>query len=63
MIDQLGLDLDGRGNIAISEQYRTNVDGIFAAGDSHRGASLVVWAIQEGREAAAAIQRYLDAKA
>jgi NADPH-dependent glutamate synthase beta subunit-like oxidoreductase len=41
----------------------TSVDGVFAAGDMRRGQSLVVWAISEGRKAAAAIDAYLDAKA
>ena len=54
-----GVDLDSRGNIAIDENYMTSVEGIFAAGDSVRGASLVVWAIQYGREVAGAIDRYL----
>lgn len=54
-----GVDLDSRGNIAIDENYMTSAEGIFAAGDSVRGASLVVWAIQYGREVAGAIDRYL----
>ncbi len=62
LVAALGLELDGRGNIAIDSQHRTNVEGVFAAGDSHRGASLVVWAIQEGRLAAAAIKDYLAGK-
>ena len=60
-VEQLGLTLDPRGNIAIDDQYMTNVEHVFAAGDSHRGASLVVWAIQEGRQAAQAINTYLMA--
>jgi glutamate synthase (NADPH/NADH) small chain len=40
----------------------TNVDGVFAAGDAKRGASLIVWAIAEGRKAAAGVDRYLKAK-
>jgi glutamate synthase (NADPH/NADH) small chain len=59
MIDQLGLALDNRGNVATKDGYMTSVDGIFAAGDMRRGQSLVVWAISEGRKAAAAIDRYL----
>jgi len=54
MIEQLGLALDNRGNVAANADYMTSVDGIFAAGDMRRGQSLVVWAISEGRKAAAA---------
>jgi glutamate synthase (NADPH/NADH) small chain len=63
MIEQLGLALDNRGNIAANADYMTSVDGIFAAGDMRRGQSLVVWAIAEGRKAAAAIDSYLTANA
>ncbi len=59
LVYDLGLELDKRGNIAISQDYMTSVDGVFAAGDSQRGASLVVWAIQEGRQAAKAIDAYV----
>ncbi len=59
MIEQLGLDLDNRGNIA-TKDYMSSVDGIFAAGDMRRGQSLVVWAIAEGRKAAAAVDAYLS---
>jgi glutamate synthase (NADPH/NADH) small chain len=62
MIEQLGLKLDPRGNVATDENYATSVEGVFAAGDMRRGQSLVVWAIAEGRKAAAAIDRYLAAK-
>jgi len=62
MIEQLGLALDNRGNVATHDGYMTSVDGIFAAGDMRRGQSLVVWAISEGRKAAAAIDSYLAAK-
>jgi len=61
MIEQLGLALDNRGNVATTN-YMTSVDGIFAAGDMRRGQSLVVWAISEGRKAAAAVNTYLAAK-
>ncbi len=61
-VEQLGLSLDARGNIAIDANHMTSVDSVFAAGDSHRGASLVVWAIQEGRQAAQAIDTYLMAR-
>lgn len=59
--EQLGLDLDGRGNIkAEYGVYKTSRAKIFAAGDARRGQSLVVWAIHEGREAARAIDVYLS---
>jgi glutamate synthase (NADPH/NADH) small chain len=59
MIEQLGVALDNRGNVATDAEYRTSVENIFAAGDMHRGQSLVVWAISEGRKAAASVDRYL----
>jgi glutamate synthase (NADPH/NADH) small chain len=59
LVSELGLALDGRGNIKIDENSMTSVEGIFSAGDSSRGASLVVYAIQDGRTAAAGINRYL----
>ncbi len=62
MIDQLDLKLDARGNVATDANYMSSVPGIFAAGDMHRGQSLVVWAIAEGRNAAAAIDEYLAEK-
>jgi glutamate synthase (NADPH) small chain len=58
MIEELGLSLDNRGNVATND-YMTSVDGVFAAGDMRRGQSLVVWAISEGRKAAVAIDRFL----
>jgi glutamate synthase (NADPH/NADH) small chain len=58
LIEQLGVALDGRGNVAATD-YQTSVENIFAAGDMRRGQSLVVWAISEGRKAAAAVDRYL----
>ncbi len=58
-IDQLGLELDARGNITRDETYASNVDGVFIAGDAGRGQSLIVWAIAEGRAAAAAVDSYL----
>jgi glutamate synthase (NADPH/NADH) small chain len=61
MIEQLGVDLDNRGNIATTN-YMSSVDGVFAAGDMRRGQSLVVWAISEGRKAAAAVDAYLASK-
>jgi len=61
MIEGLGVALDGRGNVA-TEDYKSSVDGIFAAGDMRRGQSLVVWAIAEGRKAAEAVNGYLVAQ-
>jgi glutamate synthase (NADPH/NADH) small chain len=59
MIEQLGLVLDPRGNVATDDNSMTSVPGVFAAGDMRRGQSLVVWAIAEGRKAAASVDRYL----
>jgi glutamate synthase (NADPH/NADH) small chain len=59
MIEQFGLNLDARSNIATDANYMSSVPGIFAAGDMRRGQSLVVWAISEGRKAAAAVDKYL----
>jgi glutamate synthase (NADPH/NADH) small chain len=58
MVEQLGVELTDRGNVATRE-YATSVPGVFAAGDLRRGQSLVVWAIAEGRQAAAEVDRYL----
>jgi glutamate synthase (NADPH) small chain len=59
MIEQFGVELDQRGNIATGPNYMSSVPGVFAAGDMRRGQSLVVWAIAEGRKAARAIDVYL----
>jgi glutamate synthase (NADPH/NADH) small chain len=59
MVEQLGVALDGRSNVAADENYMTSVPGVFAAGDTRRGQSLVVWAIAEGRKAARGIDQYL----
>jgi glutamate synthase (NADPH/NADH) small chain len=61
MIAQLGAVLDPRGNVATDQNYMSSVPGVFAAGDMRRGQSLVVWAISEGRKAAAAVDTYLRA--
>ena len=58
-LDQLGVALDERGNVARSEQYMTNVPGVFVAGDMGRGQSLIVWAIAEGRACAAGVDAFL----
>jgi glutamate synthase (NADPH) small chain len=60
MIEQLGVQLDSRGNVATGEDCMSSVPGVFAAGDMRRGQSLVVWAIAEGRKAAASIDIYLN---
>jgi glutamate synthase (NADPH) small chain len=60
MIDQLGVKLDQRGNIEAGADYMSSVAGVFSAGDMRRGQSLVVWAIAEGRKAAASINVYLN---
>ena len=60
MVKQLELETDGRTNVKASYgRYLTNVEGVYAAGDMRRGQSLVVWAINEGREAAREVDRYL----
>lgn len=59
MIEQLGVSLDARGNVATNGSYMSSQPGIFAAGDARRGQSLVVWAISEGRSAARAMDQYL----
>lgn len=59
LLTDLSLELDSRGNIATDGAHRTAVEGVFAAGDAHRGASLIVWAIREGRDAAESIDRWL----
>jgi glutamate synthase (NADPH/NADH) small chain len=58
-LDQLGVEFDGRGNIARDGSYMTSVPGVFVAGDMGRGQSLIVWAIAEGRSCAAAVDEYL----
>jgi glutamate synthase (NADPH/NADH) small chain len=62
MIEQLGAALDPHGNVAADARYMTSVPGVFAAGDMRRGQSLVVWAIAEGRKAAACVDEYLKAE-
>ena len=58
-VEQLGLELDARGNIKRDSQFATGSDGVFVAGDAGRGQSLIVWAIAEGRAAAAAVDKFL----
>lgn len=59
MVEQFALPLTPRGAIAREDDYSTSVDGVFVAGDAGRGQSLIVWAIAEGRAAAASVDRYL----
>ena len=60
LLEALGVELDERGNAA-APRYATSVEGVFAAGDARRGQSLIVWAINEGRQCAAAVRGWLDA--
>jgi len=62
LVADLGVELDPRGNVARDRSYATSVDGVFAAGDMGRGQSLIVWAIAEGRSAAAAVDTYLTGR-
>jgi glutamate synthase (NADPH/NADH) small chain len=59
MLDQLGVEVDERGNVKADKNKMTNVPGVFTAGDMTRGQSLIVWAITEGRAAARGIDAYL----
>ncbi len=59
LLDQLGVELDDRGNVARSNTWATSVDNVFACGDTGRGQSLIVWAIAEGRSCAAAVDAHL----
>ena len=62
MLDQLGVELDERSNVK-TKNYQTSIPKVFAAGDMRRGQSLVVWAISEGREAAGAVDEFLNGQA
>jgi glutamate synthase (NADPH/NADH) small chain len=59
LAEQLGVDFDARGNIARGPDWQSTVPGVFVAGDAGRGQSLIVWAIAEGRSAAAALDQRL----
>ncbi len=61
LLESLGVDCDARGNVATDDHYMTGRPGVFAAGDARRGASLIVWAIAEGRRAAVGIDAWLKA--
>jgi glutamate synthase (NADPH/NADH) small chain len=62
LLDALGVDLDPRGNVARDKEFKTSVGNVFVAGDMGRGQSLIVWAIAEGRSAAAAVDSYLTGR-
>lgn len=59
LVEQLGVDVDGRGNVVRSDDWQSTVPGVFVAGDMGRGQSLIVWAIAEGRSCAAAVDEWL----
>nr|WP_090274916.1 glutamate synthase subunit beta [Mycolicibacterium komanii]CRL67875.1 NADH/NADPH-dependent glutamate synthase small subunit [Mycolicibacterium komanii] len=59
LLDELGLTLNGRGALPCGSDWQTDAPGVFVCGDAHRGASLIVWAIAEGRSAAHAVDTYL----
>jgi len=59
LLADLGVALDGRGNVAADDNKQTSVPKVFAAGDMARGQSLIVWAIQEGRAAARGVDKFL----
>lgn len=63
LLAALGVRLDARGTVATDDEHRTSAAGVFAAGDARRGASLIVWAIREGRDVAACVDRYLLSEA
>ncbi|MEU7531078.1 glutamate synthase subunit beta [Saccharothrix sp. NPDC042600] len=62
LLEQLGVELDARGNVVRDEEFKTTVDGVFVAGDMGRGQSLIVWAIAEGRSAAAGVDAFLTGR-
>jgi glutamate synthase (NADPH/NADH) small chain len=62
LLEGLGVELDARGNVARDQDFMTSVPGVFSAGDMGRGQSLIVWAISEGRAAAAGVDAYLTGR-
>ena len=62
LLSDLGVELDERGNVARDQEFMTSVEGVFSAGDMGRGQSLIVWAIAEGRAAAAGVDAYLTGR-
>jgi glutamate synthase (NADPH/NADH) small chain len=61
LLEQLGAPRDARGNVRTDAGHRTGIPGVYAAGDARRGASLIVWAIREGRDMADSVDRDLRA--
>ncbi len=59
LLEEVGVERDARSNVKTVRPYTTSVDGVFAAGDARRGQSLIVWAINEGRQCARMVDRYL----
>ncbi|MEV7043062.1 glutamate synthase subunit beta [Amycolatopsis sp. NPDC051061] len=62
LLEDLGVELDPRGNVARDKAFKTSLDNVFVAGDMGRGQSLIVWAIAEGRSAAAGVDAYLTGR-
>jgi glutamate synthase (NADPH) small chain len=62
LLSELGVELDERGNVARDQDFMTSIQGVFSAGDMGRGQSLIVWAIAEGRAAAAGVDAYLTGR-
>ncbi|WP_206789137.1 glutamate synthase subunit beta [Amycolatopsis sp. MtRt-6] len=62
LLSDLGVELDARGNVARDKAFKTSLDNVFVAGDMGRGQSLIVWAIAEGRSAAAGVDAYLTGR-
>jgi glutamate synthase (NADPH/NADH) small chain len=62
LLEELGVELDQRGNVARDKEFKTSLDNVFVAGDMGRGQSLIVWAIAEGRSAAAGVDAYLTGR-
>ena len=62
LLEGLGVEYDARGNVARNACFMTSVPGVFVAGDMGRGQSLIVWAIAEGRSAAAGVDHYLTGR-
>jgi glutamate synthase (NADPH/NADH) small chain len=62
LLEELGVELDQRGNVARDKKFKTSLDNVFVAGDMGRGQSLIVWAIAEGRSAAAGVDAYLTGR-
>ena len=62
LVNNLGIELDQRGNVKAEKNYQTSIPKVFAAGDMRRGQSLIVWAISEGRRCAESVDKYLMSK-